>query len=249
MNLRNVLCGIALVVLSASQAIYSKAAIIPQSASSTIQNPQGPGPQAGAQSREDLNLTAEQKAQLKSIRQSEQDQLKALHNDQTLTQDQRAAKAQSIRQASRQQVLGILTPAQQQTIKSNRHGRGDRGQRGRGPEGRRGADGPRGNHQLNLTADQQTQFKSIHESARTQIDAIRNDSTLAPEQKEAKLKSIHQNTKQQVSGILTPAQREEMRHHGRRGGPGGAGGRRGPGRPGGPDGGRRAPLETPGAKP
>ena len=133
MNLRNALIGIALIlVFSASQAVSARTAVIHPSMGSTVQNPQG----AGNQVRDDLKLSAEQKAQLKSIHQSERDQLMALRNDQTLTQDQKRAKAQSIRQASRQQLLGILTPQQQQALKSNRRGRGERG-RGHGRHGDR----------------------------------------------------------------------------------------------------------------
>jgi Spy/CpxP family protein refolding chaperone len=212
MNHRNALTGIALIIVfSASQAVSAKTAGSYPSTGSTIQNPQA----GGSQDRDNLNLSAEQKAQLKSIHQSERDQLLALRNDQTLTEDQKRAKAQTIRQASRQQLLGILTPQQQQALNNNRkNNRLERGERG---EGRRG---PEGNDSLNLTADQKTQLKSIHESTKSQVDAVRNDSNLTAEQKEAKLRSIHQNTLQQVSGILTPEQREKMRANGpgRRGG-------------------------------
>ena len=47
----------------------------------------------------------------------------------------------------------------------------------------------------------------------TRSHVIRNDSTLTQEQKAEKIRSIHQSTRQQVSGILTPEQREKMREH------------------------------------
>jgi Spy/CpxP family protein refolding chaperone len=238
MNLRNTLTGIGLVLVFSVSQIVSAHTLAPVSRGLVTQRPQGagpqPGPQTGAQNRDDLNLTAEQKAQLKSINQSERDQLRALRSDQTLTPDQRKAKAQSIRQASRQQALGILTPQQQQAVGNNRHrrdagdGGDERGARRRGPEGGRGPGGPRGNDLLNLSDEQKSQFKSIHENARSQIESVRNDSSLTPEQKQAKVRSIHQNTQQQVAGILTPEQREKM-HEGRRG----PGRRGGEGRPGG----------------
>ncbi len=233
MNHRNALTGIALILLfSASPAVHAKTTAGYLTTGSAIQKPQG----AGDRDRADLNLTPEQKAQLKSIQQSERDQLMALRNDQTLTEEQKRAKAQSVRQASRQQLLGILTPQQQQALKNNRHERGGRGDRGGGPEG----------NDLNLTAEQETQLKSIHEGAKSQIDAVRNDSSLTQEQKEVKLKSIHQNTLQQVSSILTPEQREKMRDHG----PGRRGGRGHDGQGDGQSRGRRGGLFGPqGARP
>src|SRR5712691_9937818 len=117
MKYRNALYGVTLIlVLSAGQAISAKTAIASVATSTTIQNPQGVGDQA----RDNLNLTAGQQEQLKSIRQSERDQLIAVHNDQTLTQEQKKAKARSIREASHQQLLRILTPQQQQGLKNSR---------------------------------------------------------------------------------------------------------------------------------
>ena len=92
--------------------------------------------------RPDLNLTADQKAQLKSIRQSQRDQIMSLRNDKSLSQEQRMAKVRAIREGMRTQVQGILTPQQQQTIKNARTERQER-------SGGRGGD-----RALNFTADQ-----------------------------------------------------------------------------------------------
>lgn len=214
----------------------------------------GQKPQVESALRPDrLNLTAEQKAQFKSIHQSTREQLLALRNDQTLSPEQRQAKARSIKEGVHQQILGILTPQQQEIVKNKLRERRERGF-GRGfARGDGSGDGERS--ALNLTADQRSQLKSIHQSTRDQVNTIRNDATLTQEQKAEKIRSIHQSTRQQVSGILTPEQREKMKE-GRRGGPGGGpgrfggrghrGGPFGPGRPGGPAG---APPTQPPTKP
>jgi periplasmic protein CpxP/Spy len=64
---------------------------------------------------------------------------------------------------------------------------------------------------LNLTDDQKAQMKKIHEGAKSQIDAVKNDSSLSADQKEAKIKSIHRDTHKQVEAMLTPEQRQTMR--------------------------------------
>jgi Spy/CpxP family protein refolding chaperone len=63
---------------------------------------------------------------------------------------------------------------------------------------------------LNLTDDQKTQIKQIREGARSQADAVKNDSSLSAEQKEAKIHSIHRDAHMQMKKVLTPEQRKQM---------------------------------------
>jgi Spy/CpxP family protein refolding chaperone len=64
---------------------------------------------------------------------------------------------------------------------------------------------------LNLTDDQKAQMKKIHEDAKAQIDAIKNDSSLSAEQQQAKIHQIHHDAHMQVEKMLTPEQRKTMR--------------------------------------
>ena len=61
-----------------------------------------------------LNLTEDQKKQLKPILAGEFKQMKAVGEDASLTQDQKREKMKQIHEASRPQVQAILTPDQQQ---------------------------------------------------------------------------------------------------------------------------------------
>ena len=72
---------------------------------------------------------------------------------------------------------------------------------------------------LNLTDDQKAQMKKIHQDAKSQIEAVNNDSSLNDEQKHAKIQAIHRDAHKQVEAMLTPEQREKMRawHQSRRG--------------------------------
>jgi Spy/CpxP family protein refolding chaperone len=63
---------------------------------------------------------------------------------------------------------------------------------------------------LNLTDDQKAQVKQIREGARSQADAVKNDSSLSAEQKEAKIKSIHRDAHVQMKKVLTPEQLKQM---------------------------------------
>lgn len=61
-----------------------------------------------------LNLTEDQKKQLKPILAGEFKQMRAVGEDASLTQDQKREKMKQIHEASRPQVQAILTPDQQQ---------------------------------------------------------------------------------------------------------------------------------------
>ena len=52
--------------------------------------------------------------------------------------------------------------------------------------------------ELNLTEDQQAKVKSILEEQQKQMAALRQDSTLSPEECRAKFQEIHQKTSQEI---------------------------------------------------
>lgn len=214
----------AVFIFSGSYAVNATTMAAYLQTSAVVQNPQRDG-----QDRDALKLTADQKKQLQAIHQSTRDQLMALRNDQSLSPEQRREKARTIREGIQQQVQGVLTPEQQQMVKTRRLEGRERAP-GRGLR-REFGPGNRDREALNLTTDQRSQLKAIHETTRDQVNAIRNDSTLTQEQKAEKLRSLHQSIRQQVSGILTPEQQQNIKE-GRRGGP--RGGR--PGLFGGPHG-------------
>lgn len=78
----------------------------------------------------DPGLTDDQKQSMQTIRQTEREQIEAVRNNSSLTDEERRSQIQSIRQNSRQQTRSILTPEQQQSIGSRRGGFGG-GRRGR----------------------------------------------------------------------------------------------------------------------
>jgi protein CpxP len=73
----------------------------------------------------ELNLTADQQAQIKATRQQTRDAIKALHDDTSLSQDQKRAKMKELRKGERDQVEALLTPDQLPKFKElrGRHSR------------------------------------------------------------------------------------------------------------------------------
>lgn len=64
----------------------------------------------------ELNLTEDQKAKIKPILQNEVGQLKEVHNDSSLSTDQKQSKMQDIHSSAKTQINEILTPDQQKKL-------------------------------------------------------------------------------------------------------------------------------------
>ena len=60
-----------------------------------------------------LQLTVEQKKQMRELRLSARDQAAIIRHDQSLTDDQKTAKLKALRASTREQMKAVLTPAQQ----------------------------------------------------------------------------------------------------------------------------------------
>jgi periplasmic protein CpxP/Spy len=63
--------------------------------------------------------------------------------------------------------------------------------------------------ELNLTEDQKAKLKPILADEAKQMHALKEDTTLTPEQKREKMKEIHQKTESQVNETLTPEQQKK----------------------------------------
>jgi protein CpxP len=64
---------------------------------------------------------------------------------------------------------------------------------------------------LNLTPDQKEAIKSIRENEKQQAQAIKNDTSLTPEQKKAKFKELRKSSHEQMMAKLTPEQQQKFK--------------------------------------
>jgi periplasmic protein CpxP/Spy len=64
----------------------------------------------------ELGLTADQKKQLKSLRQDQKKQIDAVRNDASLSQEQKAAKMKEIHKAGMEKRDSLLTPEQREKM-------------------------------------------------------------------------------------------------------------------------------------
>jgi Spy/CpxP family protein refolding chaperone len=153
-----------------------------------------------------LNLTDQQKSQLQSLFQNQRSQIDAIRQDSSLTPEQKRERIHQLHQSSHTQFLAALTPEQKQQLEQMRAQRGERGLEML-------------SQRLNLTPDQQSKLKPILEAQHKQMEALRDDNSLTPEQRMARAREIHQSSKSQLSSILTPEQLQRLQQmHDRRGG-------------------------------
>ena len=64
---------------------------------------------------------------------------------------------------------------------------------------------------LNLTDDQKAKIKPILENLAQQMKAVRDDASLSPEQKKAKMHAIHESFHDQINSVLTPEQQAKLK--------------------------------------
>jgi len=71
---------------------------------------------------------------------------------------------------------------------------------------------------LGLTDEQKAQLKPILKSRHQQVKAIRQDTTLTPEEQRTRIKALRQSDRPQILAVLTPEQKVKLAQtrHGRR---------------------------------
>jgi protein CpxP len=68
---------------------------------------------------------------------------------------------------------------------------------------------------LNLTDEQKEKIRPLLQDEEKQLQALRADTSLSPEQRREKRRQINQATRKQIGEILTPEQKEKWRENAR----------------------------------
>ena len=64
---------------------------------------------------------------------------------------------------------------------------------------------------LSLTPAQKVKLKPILEDQAQQMKAVRDDTSLSPEQQKAKMKAVHKSFHEQINSVLTPEQQAKLK--------------------------------------
>jgi Spy/CpxP family protein refolding chaperone len=66
-------------------------------------------------------------------------------------------------------------------------------------------------NELNLNDDQKAKLKDVFSDAKSERDAIMNDTSLSTDRRKEKMKSLHHDTMSKVNEVLTPDQRTQLK--------------------------------------
>lgn len=102
-------------------------------------------------------------------------------------------------------VLALITGTAQAQSSSAEKARGHNKEHRMGGHNKMGA-----YDQLNLSAEQKSQLQALKENYKRESEALRNNTSLSAEEKQAHKKQLHQNWRSQSAAILTPAQQEQL---------------------------------------
>jgi Spy/CpxP family protein refolding chaperone len=179
-----------------------------------------------------INLTADQKERMKSLKEDYKAKSEALRKQDQLSVAEMKARREELHKNFRTQTESILTPdqrAQLEKAKAEKQASGKEGKFGR--EGKRGksegrdgiskrgkSEGRDGFRQkgaelqkeLNLTAEQKEKMASLRAGQKTRMEALKNDKVLTKDQKRAKIQEMMKDHQEQFKSILTKEQAEKL---------------------------------------
>jgi Spy/CpxP family protein refolding chaperone len=179
---------------------------------------------------EKLNLSADQKARIKTINENYRKQVADLKGQTNITVAEAKSRREALHKQHKADIQAVLTAeqkAQMEGMKKDWQAKGKRGEFKKGEGSRKDSTGlgKRGDRQgmrqgkegmqkmqqeLNLSADQQAKMAKLREEFKTKSESIRNNSALSQEQKKEQFKSLAQQHRDQVKNILTKEQIEKM---------------------------------------
>jgi Spy/CpxP family protein refolding chaperone len=164
---------------------------------------------------EQLNLTDQQKTELKTINEDYKTQMTDLKkSEDKITVAEWKSKMATIRKDHHEKVEKVLTDEQKANLKKMRHENKHemRKHGGRNLEHMK--------KELNLTDDQVNALKKNREDMAQKFKAMREDKNLSEDQKKAEMKEFRKQQHESLKSILTPEQLQKLeqqkKHHNRR---------------------------------
>lgn len=148
-----------------------------------------------------MNLTPEQKAKMKEMRQNNKSEIDAIKNDATLTPEQKKEKIQALRKSEKQNMGKFLTEDQKAKLREAQ-------------EKGKNADfiyKEKMMKDLDLNADQKMKMKEMRMDSKQQMEAIKNDPSLTQEQKNQKKEELHKSQQKEMNSFLTADQKAKMK--------------------------------------
>ncbi len=175
-----------------------------QEARSMKHNHQNHGKQHKGKMMKELNLTADQKAQLKTSHESYKQQLGEVNKNEAITVKESRDRKEALRKGQKEKMMAILTPDQKiklEQIKNNRQVR---------HEAKAAKRLDKMKAKLNLSDEQVAKISTAKQAEHEQYKAIvQNDNLSRIEKKDQKM-ALREQNKNSFKSILTPEQISKM---------------------------------------
>ena len=163
---------------------------------------------------DNLNLSADQKARLHSIREDFKNQSAALKNNTSLSTEQKQARRKELHEQFRSQSAAVLTPVQKDELAKKRtewkEKSKDARKKGQAKSGKGMKKGQGFQKELGLTSGQQQKMKQMRSDFRSRFSSLRSDDSLTADQKKAKMQEMRKQQQERMRSILTPEQIQKM---------------------------------------
>ena len=152
-----------------------------------------------------LNLTADQQQQMKSINEATRSKMSDLRKQEsTITVKEYKEQMKAIGKEKHEKIQAVLTPAQKQQLAKMRT---DRKKKFEGTAKNRME---KMKKDLQLTDDQSAKMQALGTATRSKIKSIRDDQSLSADQKKEQVKAAFKKQHDDMNSLLTPEQIKKM---------------------------------------
>ncbi|WP_157580330.1 hypothetical protein [Segetibacter koreensis] len=162
----------------------------------------------GGQNLEKLNLTDDQKAQIKIVNENFRQQMQDVRKNANNNADDLKAKRRDLMKEHKEKINAILTPAQRKQAEDMRQefAKENKGQM----HGQRFEEMTK---DLHLTPEQAAKMKDLNAAFRTDIQSIRQNNSLSQQEKKEQLKSLMKKHRADMETSLTDEQKEQLKNN------------------------------------
>ena len=162
---------------------------------------------------EKLNLSQQQKDQMKSINDEFRNQMQDLKKNENITVKEQKNRREDLVKNHNQRIQSILTAEQNAEFEKMKkeHHHGEKGEMGRN-KGKKYGEGnmEKLSEHLNLSNDQSEKLKTIHSGMSEKIKTIKSNESLTQDQKKEQVKEVMKQQKEELKSILSEEQLKKM---------------------------------------
>ena len=155
-----------------------------------------------------LNLTEDQKAQIKKLNETFRQQMQDLSKNTNVSADELNDKHDALIKDHKEKINAILTPEQRKQAADMKQ------QYGQGKDhDKRGQRFEEMTKDLNLTPEQSAKMKDLNETLRTDIQSIRQNTSLNQDERKDQMKNLMKKHKEDMEALLTNEQKEQLKNN------------------------------------